>query len=82
MGTTFKKMSCSFRIWLSIRQNLELNINLNISKNVWHFPQKAFVAAKVGEAGSHSGGRRQHLSYNDWQVWFSSQAANRLKYPN
>lgn len=48
-------MPCGFRIFLSIRQNLELNINQNISKNVWHFPQKACEAAEVGEAGSHSG---------------------------
>lgn len=70
VGTTFKKMSCSFRVCLSIRQSLELSINLNISKNVWHVPQKGFVAVEVGEAGSHSGVRRQWLSCNDWQVWF------------
>lgn len=59
------KMSRSFRIWASIKQNIGLNTNLNIINTVWHFTQKACVAAEVDKAGSHSGCRRQQLANSD-----------------
>lgn len=61
----FFLMSQSFRIWARIKQNVGLNINLNIVNTVWHFPQKDYVAAEVGKSGSHSGCRRVQLANSD-----------------
>lgn len=71
------KMSCSFRIWASIKQNIGLNTNLNIINTVWHFTQKACVAAEVGKlvATVDAGGNSWQIltmADNDWQVIFIS----------